>query len=227
MSGLRPGERVLARYANGKFYHAHIVRIYNKNGCALADVEWLRPRADSSCDRHHLCSTGLDETMHRDGLPVEVDLCRLTTSDADAFHDKSTCTTQKPPTPAPSAVCSLVLPDLLDVHGVPDAKVPDYLGDAMWTPTIRNKPSSFVDGEVKNLKQPFHDAHRRKGGSTGPPMIGPSHDNLRAPSTSLLTPSFKIGSGHRNMTSEASCEQFAFVSDMISEATRAAASTST
>jgi len=65
---LTVGRLVLAEYKGG-WYLAHVTRVTPQT----CDIAWLRPQANlwgTDVMSRYLCSTGADETMHGDNLPV-------------------------------------------------------------------------------------------------------------------------------------------------------------
>eukprot|EP00812_Abedinium_dasypus_P008987 NODE_2709_length_890_cov_334.182036.p1 GENE.NODE_2709_length_890_cov_334.182036~~NODE_2709_length_890_cov_334.182036.p1 ORF type:complete len:185 (-),score=33.65 NODE_2709_length_890_cov_334.182036:161-715(-) len=73
-----PGDTVLATYGRfGRFYRARVVRVYSRSGCSLVDIEWLRPQASALVDSSYVCAAGLDESLHRDGLEMGVEVRRI------------------------------------------------------------------------------------------------------------------------------------------------------
>mmetsp|Transcript_63563 Transcript_63563/g.151608 ORF Transcript_63563/g.151608 Transcript_63563/m.151608 type:complete len:302 (+) Transcript_63563:149-1054(+) len=112
---LYPGEIVLARYGpQGSWYRARVVNSYRSAGRGWADIEWLRPEAEATVgSRQFLCTSGLDETAHRIGLEVGVNVFRPTFAQGAPTPLKAA----RSSAPSPAAVASpaSLQDDLLDL----------------------------------------------------------------------------------------------------------------
>eukprot|EP00927_Polykrikos_kofoidii_P001413 TRINITY_DN10528_c0_g2_i1.p1 TRINITY_DN10528_c0_g2~~TRINITY_DN10528_c0_g2_i1.p1 ORF type:complete len:1186 (-),score=172.63 TRINITY_DN10528_c0_g2_i1:261-3764(-) len=69
VGGLTTGQSVIAHFRGG-WYLATVTRVKHSS----CDVAWLRPRGDQMVSQsamcRYMCSTGEDETLHGDGLPI-------------------------------------------------------------------------------------------------------------------------------------------------------------
>lgn len=67
------GSTVAARYQGRREYY--LARVTWIHSCqSRVDVEWLRPAGGAVADRKYLCTTGLDETAHNKGLSIKEDI---------------------------------------------------------------------------------------------------------------------------------------------------------
>lgn len=235
-----PGEVVLARYGpHGGFYRARVVRVYSSRGSSLADVEWLRPQAGCIANAQFLSTSGMDETLHRNGLQVGVDTRSLNAGTADGSRAPALAAVSMPPPPlsplAPSAPASVaVLPpsraaaapggssapvaDLLDFQG-PEAGTQDLLGgDAV----VSTSMPGGLGGVVFPSTQTTAAAAAWGSPSSSPTATGAMNGTATGQAWTGLgqwpqQPTQMI----RGRASQQ--ERFGFVSDMISQASDSSA----
>jgi len=78
-----PGNVVLAEYGNTNCsYWAKIRKLYkDSSGVALVDVDWLRPQAGAPEGKLYALHDGHDETQHRNGITLSLQVRRPCTAD--------------------------------------------------------------------------------------------------------------------------------------------------
>lgn len=109
-ASLSPGRLVLAHFSGG-WYYARVLRA----GASTCDIAWLRPAGTlwgSEEMARYLCSTGADETLHGDNLPLATHI-RIEDDAASAKADPDLLGGMDTPAAAPSSGGEAASVDLL------------------------------------------------------------------------------------------------------------------
>lgn len=230
--GLWPGDTVLARYGSGGgFYRARVVRVYSSRGAALADVEWLRPQVTSpaAASEDFLCNVaGGDETLHRQGLQVDVDI-HIPSIDSPlgasrarrgAAAAKAAAAASQASAPALAAPA---VPDLLDLEWSPaqaQAPTADPLMD--FAPTARQPTPALPLASSGGLLPAFDMPQMLATADSGAaPMAVPTTFSAAtwSPAAVPMSTGVPFNVPDNSIRPKPATESFDFVSTMMTQAT--------